>query len=174
MWNKKWRISYRTRPLSRAHRHIRAGPQKVGTIMMNRNIKILRKSEGIHRKEVYWCQKPSQLRDACLSNSADLYALFPTFPVKAEGLSASSCWPRLHLPQQAFLNILTISVSLSDLYTLPPQTQSPGFTCCRDPISLYMSELPLLGISMQPHVALGLGDLRERWCQGPDMKSNSA
>lgn len=142
--------------------------------MMSRNIKILRKLEGIHRKEAYRCQKPSQLRDACLSNTADLYALFPTFRVKAEGLSASSCSPRLHLPQQAFLNILTVSVSLSDLYTLPPQTQSPGFTCCRDPISLHMSQLPLLGRSVQPHVALGLGYLRAHWCQGPDMKSDRA
>lgn len=141
---------------------------------MSRNIKILRKLEGIHRKEAYRCQKPSQLRDACLSNTADLYALFPTFRVKAEGLSASSCSPRLHLPQQAFLNILTVSVSLSDLYTLPPQTQSPGFTCCRDPISLHMSQLPLLGRSVQPHVALGLGYLRAHWCQGPDMKSDRA
>ena len=65
-------------------------------------------------------------------------------------------------------------MSLSDLYTLPPQTQSPGFTCCRDPISLHMSQLPLLGRSMQPHVALGLGYLRAHWCQGPDMKSDSA
>ena len=84
------KVSYHTRPLSRVHRHIRARSQKVGTIMMSRNIKILRKLEGMHRKEAYWCQKPPQLSDVCLSNSANLYALFPTFQVKAEGLSASS------------------------------------------------------------------------------------
>lgn len=138
MWNDKWRMSCHTRPFSRAHRQLRALSQEVGTMMMGRNSKILRKWEDVLKKEgrttLSRHHRPCGFRGR-LASIMQVSGSNPKQPSCESLCLAIFLLSKLKASQllPAYLDsifldrplwsIIAISVPLSDLFS-PPQTQT--------------------------------------------------
>lgn len=128
--------------------------QEVGTTMLGRNTKVLRKLEGMLRKEcratlcaigLFWPQRPSHLKNASLNKSLilsilawSLYVFPPSFGIKAEGLSPSPSSPRFYFPEQASLKYPGNFYATLIYTPHHPQTQIPIS------LALYTVETPFL------------------------------